>query len=114
MDRYLGGEEIDTKMLIDDLEKAVARGSFYPVLAARGARPGVGMVELLEVITQGFPSPLEHPLPEITTIDGTPVADMSLRPGRPAGRRGRQDHERPVRRAGSAWSGSSPARCART
>ena len=34
MDRYLGGEDIDVKVLIDDLETAVARGSFYPVLAA--------------------------------------------------------------------------------
>ena len=34
MDRYLSGEEIDPKVLIDDLEKAVARGSFYPVLVA--------------------------------------------------------------------------------
>jgi branched-chain amino acid transport system permease protein len=31
MDRYLSGEEIDPKVLIEDLEKAVARGSFYPV-----------------------------------------------------------------------------------
>ena len=34
MDSYLSGEEIDPKVLIEDLEKAVARGSFYPVLAA--------------------------------------------------------------------------------
>src|SRR3984893_10085359 len=34
MDRYLSGEAIDAKVLIDDLEKAVARGSFYPVLTA--------------------------------------------------------------------------------
>src|SRR5271169_3535625 len=33
MDRYLSGEDIDPKVLIEDLEKAVARGSFYPVLA---------------------------------------------------------------------------------
>ena len=39
MDRYLSGEEIDTDVLIADLEKAVARGSFYPVLA-RLRRPG--------------------------------------------------------------------------
>ena len=32
MDRYLSGEDIDPKVLIEDLEKAVARGSFYPVL----------------------------------------------------------------------------------
>ena len=30
MDRYLGGEDLDPKMLVDDLEKAVARGSFHP------------------------------------------------------------------------------------
>jgi hypothetical protein len=33
MDRYLAGEHIDLETLIDDLEKAVARGSFYPVTA---------------------------------------------------------------------------------
>ena len=32
MDRYLGGEEIDLDVLVDDLETAVARGSFYPVV----------------------------------------------------------------------------------
>ena len=48
------GEEIDAKVLIEDLEKAVARGSFYPVLAA-SAPHGVGMAELLEVMTAGVP-----------------------------------------------------------
>ena len=42
MDRYLSGEEIDPKVLIEDLEKAVARGSFYPVLAVSSPR-GIGM-----------------------------------------------------------------------
>jgi elongation factor G len=56
MDRYLSGEDVDAKVLIEDLEKAVARGSFYPVLAA--ATPhGIGMEELLEVMTQAFPAP---------------------------------------------------------
>ena len=32
MDRYLGGEEIDVDVLVGDLETAVARGSFFPVL----------------------------------------------------------------------------------
>ncbi|GAA2852596.1 elongation factor G-like protein EF-G2 [Streptosporangium fragile] len=80
MDRYLSGEEIDTKVLIDDLEKAVARGGFYPVLAAG---TGVGAVEVLELITQGFPSPLEHPMPEITSIDGRPVSDIACDPEGP-------------------------------
>ena len=40
MERYLGGEEIDTETLIDDLETAVARGSFHPVVP--GLRDGRG------------------------------------------------------------------------
>ncbi|MEV7324379.1 elongation factor G-like protein EF-G2 [Streptomyces sp. NPDC093970] len=76
MDRYLGGERIDLKTLIEDLERAVARGAFFPVLAAApaadGARQGLGTVELLELVTGGFPTPFEHPTPGVTTIDGEP------------------------------------------
>ncbi|MFF0012407.1 elongation factor G-like protein EF-G2 [Streptomyces sp. NPDC005374] len=76
MDRYLGGEEIDFKTLVEDLERAVARGAFHPVLAAapasEGAKQGLGTVELLELVTGGFPTPFEHPTPGVTTIDGKP------------------------------------------
>ncbi|WP_046726611.1 elongation factor G-like protein EF-G2 [Streptomyces humi] len=76
MDRYLGGEQIDLKTLIEDLERAVARGTFFPVLAAapaaEGARQGLGTVELLELVTGGFPTPFEHPTPGVTTVDGRP------------------------------------------
>ena len=82
MDRYLSGEEIDPKVLIEDLEKAVARGSFYPVLAVSSPR-GIGMAELLEVMTQAFPSPEEHPMPMVTTLDGTPVTGLSCDPAGP-------------------------------
>ncbi|MGW7266642.1 elongation factor G-like protein EF-G2 [Streptomyces sp. NPDC054842] len=74
MDRYLGGEEIDLKTLVQDLERAVARGTFFPVLAAapaaEGARQGLGTVELFELVTGGFPTPLERPAPAVTTPDG--------------------------------------------
>lgn len=76
MDRYLGGEQVDVKTLIEDLERAVARGTFYPVLAAApasdGGRQGLGTVEVLELITRGFPTPLERQAPTVTTVDGTP------------------------------------------
>ncbi|MCX5419487.1 elongation factor G-like protein EF-G2 [Streptomyces sp. NBC_00078] len=76
MDRYLGGEQIDFKTLVEDLERAVARGVFFPVLAAapaaEGARQGLGTVELLELVTGGFPTPFEHPTPGVTTINGKP------------------------------------------
>ncbi|GHJ38857.1 elongation factor G-like protein EF-G2 [Streptomyces sp. TS71-3] len=83
MDRYLGGAEIAVPTLVADLEKAVARGVFHPVLAAApppaGSRTGLGTVEVLELITGGFPSPLEHEVPAVTTPQGgsgpTPSCD---------------------------------------
>jgi len=69
MERYLGGEKIDEAVLIDDLEKAVARGSFFPVIPVCSST-GVGTLELLEIATRGFPSPREHPLPEVFTPQG--------------------------------------------
>ncbi|QJT00507.1 elongation factor G-like protein EF-G2 [Streptomyces asoensis] len=87
MDRYLGGEQIDVKTLIEDLERAVARGTFFPVLAAapaaEGARQGLGTVELLELVTRGFPTPLERPAPRVTTIDGEPRELTSCDPDGP-------------------------------
>ena len=82
MDRYLGGEDIDLKVLVDDLETAVARGSFYPVLAT-AAPTGLGTAELLELITQGFPSPLEHDVPPVTTPDGSPRGPLQCDPAGP-------------------------------
>jgi elongation factor G len=82
MDRYLSGEEIDPKVLIEDLEKAVARGSFYPVLAVSSPQR-IGMLELLEIMTEAFPSPAEHPLPAVTTPDGKPVGGLTSDPKGP-------------------------------
>jgi elongation factor G len=82
MESYLSGEEIDVKRLIEDLETAVARGTFYPVLAS-SAPHHIGMEELLEVITQAFPSPEEHPMPAVTTTDGKPVPNITCDPAGP-------------------------------
>src|SRR5260221_6667395 len=79
MDRYLSGEKIDQKILIEDLEKAVARGSFYPVIPA-APQKGIGLAELLEVMTQALPPPQAHPLPTVTSIDGKPVSGISSAP----------------------------------
>ncbi|ARX82167.1 elongation factor G [Streptomyces alboflavus] len=87
MDRYLGGEDIDYETLVQDLERAVARGIFHPVLAAapaaEGARQGIGTVELLELITGGFPTPLEHPAPAVTTPAGKPRPPLTCDPEGP-------------------------------
>ncbi|RZS34372.1 elongation factor G [Herbihabitans rhizosphaerae] len=82
MERYVGGEEIDTDTLIADLEKAVARGTFYPVIPAC-AFTGVGIAELLEALTRAFPSPLEHALPEVTDPHGKPHAPIKADPDGP-------------------------------
>src|SRR6185437_12873997 len=82
MDRYLSGEEIDPKVLIDDLETAVARGTLYPVLAASSPH-GIGLAETLEVMTQAFPAPAEHPLPTVTTVDGKAAGSLSCDPNGP-------------------------------
>ncbi|GAB3141145.1 elongation factor G-like protein EF-G2 [Micromonospora sonneratiae] len=82
MDRYLSGEEIDVQLLITDLEKAVARGHFYPVVPVC-AETGVGLDRLLAVLTEGFPSPLEHELPAVTGVDGSPRPPLACDPDGP-------------------------------
>jgi elongation factor G len=82
MERYLGGEEIEASVIIDDLEKAVAHGSFYPVIPVC-AETRVGLDALLEVLTNAFPSPLEHPLPAVTGFDGAPRDPLTCDPAGP-------------------------------
>ena len=82
MERYLGGEEIDQAVLIEDLEKAVARGSFFPVIPACSGT-GVGTLELLEIITSAFPSPPEHQLPEVFTPQGKAREGLACDPDGP-------------------------------
>ncbi len=82
LDRWLGGEDVSFDTLVADLEKAVARGSFHPVLPVV-ATTGLGVPELLEVVVRGFPSPLEHPLPMVTTPDGDPREPITCDPAGP-------------------------------
>ena len=82
MDRYLAGEDIDVKVVIEDLEKAVARGAFYPVLGACGTT-GLGAAELLEMLAHAFPSPLEHPLPAVLPLYGSTVSELTCDPAGP-------------------------------
>ncbi len=82
MDRFLGGEEIDRDLLVGDLERAVARGSFHPVIPVDSST-GVGAEELLDLVVSGFPSPLEHPLPEVFTPAGAAGPAISCDPDGP-------------------------------
>ncbi len=82
MDRYLEGEDIPTDTIIDDLEKAVAHGSFYPVIPV-AATTGLGLDALLEVLTRAFPTPAEHDLPAVTRLDGSPAEPLTCDPNGP-------------------------------
>jgi elongation factor G len=82
MDRYLGGEDIEVATLIDDLETAVARGTFHPVIPVCSTS-GVGLDALLEVLVGGFPSPLEHPLPRVSGVDGAEHPPLTADPDGP-------------------------------
>ena len=83
MDRFLAGDEVPFDTLVEDLEKAVARGHFFPVVVTATSPLGFGADELLEVIVRGFPSPLEHPLPAVTSPDGSPEAPLTCDPAGP-------------------------------
>lgn len=83
MDRYLAGESIDAETLTADLERAVARGSFHPVLGTAVELKGLGTAEVLDLVRRAFPSPLEHPLPPVTKPDGTPRGPLLCDPAGP-------------------------------
>ena len=82
MERYLSGEPVDRALLVEDLERAVARGSFFPVIPVC-AGTGVGTTELLGLVVSCFPSPLEHPLPEVFTPQGKTGPAIACDPGGP-------------------------------
>ncbi|MEV6628547.1 elongation factor G-like protein EF-G2 [Amycolatopsis sp. NPDC051106] len=82
MDRYLAGEDIAEDTLISDLETAVARGSFHPVIPVC-ATSGIGLAEVLDGIVRAFPSPLEHEPPDVTTPDGAAHTALTADPAGP-------------------------------
>jgi elongation factor G len=76
MDSYLAGSTLDATVLMADLEKAVARGAFYPVLAA-AAPSQLGAAELIDLLSGAFPAPHEHVMPSLTRPDGSLVAELA-------------------------------------
>jgi elongation factor G len=83
LETFLGGAEIDFGSVVADLEKAVARGHFFPVLMTATTPVGFGVEELLEVMARGFPSPLEHFPPTVTSPEGDPREPIACDPDGP-------------------------------
>jgi elongation factor G len=82
MDRYLAGDELAVADLVEDLETAVARGHFHPILAV-APLSGVGVPELLDLLVSAFPCPREHGCPAATRPDGTPAPALDCDPDGP-------------------------------
>lgn len=79
MDRYLGGEELPLADLVADLETAVARGSFFPVMPV-SADTGLGLAELMALMTDALPSPLERIPPAVMKPDGSAMKPLVCDP----------------------------------
>src|SRR3954465_11805680 len=82
MERYLAGDELVQDDLIADLETAVARAHFHPVLLA-APLSGVGIDSLLELMVAGFPCPTEHGCPTVTRPDGSSAPPLRCDPEGP-------------------------------
>jgi elongation factor G len=82
MERYVAGEDVDAKLLVEDLERAVTRGSLHPVVPVDSAT-GSGARELLDLVVDGFPSPVERPLPEVFTPEGKKGPELRADPDGP-------------------------------
>jgi elongation factor G len=82
MDRYLDGETVTEEALLEDLHRAMARGTFFPVVPAC-SQSGVGCSELLDLMISGFPAPSEHPAPETYTPAGAASSSVGCDPEGP-------------------------------
>jgi elongation factor G len=81
LEAYLGGETLDPTVLLGDLHTAVGRGHFHPVIPVC-AGTNLGMQEVLQLLVDGFPSPVERPPLPVAALDGSDTAPLA---GDPAG-----------------------------
>lgn len=82
LERYLGGEDIEPAVLTADLHTAVGRGHFHPVIPVC-AGSDLGLRELLDLISAGFPSPREVSPPPCVHPSGEPGPQLSADPAGP-------------------------------
>jgi elongation factor G len=68
MEQYLADEELDSVALRTDVVKAVAHGRIHPVLFTSITPAGFGVDEILDLIVDGFPSPVLHSIPSVMSL----------------------------------------------
>ena len=82
LERYLGGEEVDTEAVSGDLRTAIATARFFPILPTH-APNGVGVEALLELCEKGFPSPVGSAVPTVYTPAGGDFGPVTCDPSGP-------------------------------
>ena len=82
LDAWVAGEDLDIDTVIADMEKAVVRGEFYPLIPIDPVT-GLAIQEVLELVAKGFPSPLEHRAVTATTPDGKVLKPLTCDPDGP-------------------------------
>ncbi|WP_270886977.1 elongation factor G-like protein EF-G2 [Pedococcus sp. 5OH_020] len=82
LERYLGGEEVDTDTVSEDLRTAIATARFFPILPTH-APSGVGVEALLELCEHGFPSPASAAIPTVYTPAGAGFGPVTCDPDGP-------------------------------
>ena len=75
MESYLSGDTIGEDLLTADVERAVAKATFFPVVPVC-SNTQVGCPELLDLMVRAFPSPPEHTTPEVFTPAGLPAEPL--------------------------------------
>ena len=82
LEAWVGGENLGIDTVIEDMEKAVVRGEFYPLLPINPVS-GLGILEVLELVAKGFPSPAEHDAVTVTSPDGAVQPNATCDPNGP-------------------------------
>ncbi|MBN1505576.1 MAG: elongation factor G, partial [Sedimentisphaerales bacterium] len=80
MERYLGGEEIPAAQIASGFVKALTAGTLVPIVFT-DAKHEVGVKELLDLITQYTPSPLEAEPAKL--VNGENVVELKPEPSGP-------------------------------
>ena len=77
MEAYLGGEEISSEQIGGVFVKAMQTGTITPIVFTN-AREGIGVTELLDIITNFTPSPVEAEATKL--IDGENTTEIKADP----------------------------------
>ena len=97
LERHLNGEDIEFETVATDLRAAIGTARFFPIVATH-APSGMGIEELYDLFEHGFPVAGRRDHAGGPDRGRSGLRGDHVRSGRPAGRRGGADHERPVRR----------------